>query len=161
MRSGSKTLRLLVGMGVFVGFLCLGDESFRVGEVLSLPPLKDGRGKPFEMRPGDFRVALLDTPGDSGEASPPKDPGWFEKNQVLMMVNISGLSGFKQRIARSRMASKPFRLVVVDDTTLAARFPKEPGRLTLMRLDGQGMITEILFVAPGPPLQEAVAETAR
>jgi len=136
-------------------------EPFQVGGAFSLPAGLDQHGKDLTFSAKEYRTVIFDTPGDSGAAEPPKDPQWFQKNQALMIVNISGFSAFKRRIARSRMESKPFRMLVMEDADLAARFPRKEGTLTVIRLDDQGVITAITFAAPGKELQDAVTAPAK
>jgi len=137
-----------------------GAEPLRVGDTLTLPAGVDQHGEPLSFDPKEFRTVLFDTPGDSGAAEPPRDPQWFQKNQALLIVNISGFSAFKRRIARARMESKPFRILVMDDAALAARFPRKEGTLTVVRVDDRGAITAIAFAAPGKDLQDAVTTPA-
>ena len=89
------------------------------------------------------------------------DPQWFDKNHALLVVNISGLSAFKRRIARGRMESKPFRLLVVEDADAAARFPRQKDKFTVLRLDDRGSVTEIVYAAPGRELQDLFAPAPR
>ncbi|MBN8245977.1 MAG: hypothetical protein J0L84_00885 [Verrucomicrobia bacterium] len=161
MRFGTRAwiVCLLVGCG-FAPILHAA-EVFRVGGPFSLPQGTDQHGKELAFSSKEYRTVIFDTPGDSGAAEPPKDPQWFQNNQALMVVNISGFSGFKRRIARSRMESKPFRILVMEDADLAARFPRKEGTLTVIRVDEQGLITAITFAAPGKELQEAVAAPAK
>ncbi len=158
-----------LGLGFWIGGLLLfgtaatsfSAELFQVGDPLTLPAGVDQHGQPLSFDPKEFRAVLFDTPGESGDAESPKDPQWFQKNQALMIVNISGFSAFKRRIARSRMESKPFRILVLEDADLAARFPQKEGALTVVRVDAQGAITAIVFAAPGQELQDAVTAPAK
>ena len=149
---------LTVYLGAVTG---LGAEPYQVGDVFRPPPGSDQHGKAFDVKPGDFHAVLFDTPGEGGDAEPPKDPQWFDKNRALLLVNISGFSGFKRRIARGRMESKPFRMLVVEDADAAARFPRQKGKFTVLRLDDMGAITQIQYAAPGKELQDLFAPDAR
>jgi hypothetical protein len=84
---------------------------------------------------------------------------WFAKNQALLVINISQFSSIKRKIAKSRMKSKPFKMLIVEDKAVAAKFPTEKGKFTVVELDDKGTITAIKFAAPGPELKEVVAGT--
>ena|SRR5437899_1771060 len=118
----------------------------------------DQHGTAFTFKANDAKFILFDTPGESGPSEQPKDAGWFDKNHALLLVNITDLSFFKRKLARSRLESKPFRLLVVDNENAAARFPTEKGKLTVLLLDNQGRIASIRFAAPGKEVQTLVAE---
>ena len=152
-------------LATLVGWLAFGQfleaDPYRVGDTFVVPTGADQHGKALEAKPGEYRAVIVDTPGESGSAEPPKDPQWFEKNHALLVVNISGLSAFKRRIARGRMESKPFRLLVVEDADAAARFPRQKDKFTVLRLDDRGSVTEIVYAAPGRELQDLFAPAPR
>src|SRR5262245_53699419 len=75
----------------------------------------DQHGEAFTFKAGDAKFIQFDAPGESGESPQLQDPEWFSKNRTLLVVNISELSFFKRKVARSRMKEKPFRLLVVDE----------------------------------------------
>lgn len=132
-------------------------EVYRVGDLLELPQGVDQHSQPFVVKAGDYRAVIFDTPGEGGDAEPPKDPKWFDDHHALLLVNISEFSAFKKRMARGRMESKPFRILVVEDPEAAARFPRQKGKFTVLRLDDKGVITGILYAAPGKELQDLFA----
>lgn len=112
----------------------------------------DQHGTAFTFKPGSAKFVVFDTPGEGGPAESPQDPNWFEKHQALMVVNLTELSALKRRVARSRMESKPFRLLVVDDKNVAAKFPRQKEKFTVLLVDEQGKITDIRYAAPGKEL---------
>jgi hypothetical protein len=70
---------------------------------------------------------------------------------------LSEFSGWKRRIARSRLESKPFRILAVNDKDVAARFPRQKKKFTVLLLDDKRAITEIRYAAPGKELQEMLS----
>jgi hypothetical protein len=131
---------------------------YKVGDSFVGFTAPNQHGTNVTFKAGAAKFILFDTPGESGEAVTLKDPGWFAKHRALLLVNISELSSFKARIARSRMAAKPFPLLVVADQSVAGRFPKSKGKFSVLVLDDQGAITGIQFAAPGQELQDLVTE---
>ena len=135
-------------------------DAYSVGDSFVGFSVPDQHGKQFNFKAGDAKFILFDTPGESGRSEHPQDPDWFAKHHILLVINISELSSIKRRIARSRMESKPFQLLVVDVKGIAERFPREMGKFSVLELNEQGTITAIRFASPGKDLQEAVAGEA-
>ncbi|HAB18585.1 MAG TPA: hypothetical protein PLX89_05635 [Verrucomicrobiota bacterium] len=156
MISRSWAVGLIAGL-LLVAVPRVRADVYRVGDQFGGFKGVDQHGKEFVFEPGSWRFIIFETPGESGEAAPPKDPEWFDKNRAVMMVNISEFSSFKKRIARGRLESKPFRLIVIDDKDLAGRFPRQQGKFTVLQLDDKGVITAISHPAPGKELQALIA----
>ena len=114
----------------------------------------DQHGADFIFKAADARVILFDTPAPNGEPQQSPEPDWFAKNHVLPVVNISALSFIKRNVAQTRMAAKPYRLLVLDNKSSAERFPVQTGKFTVLFLNERGIITDIRFAAPGQELQE-------
>jgi peroxiredoxin len=133
-------------------------DLYKIGDSFVSFTAPDQHGTNVTFKAGDAKFILFDTPGESGESVALKDPGWFTKNRALLLVNISELSSFKARIARSRMAAKPFRLLVVAEKSVAEKFPQTKGKFSVLVLDDKGAITSIKFAAPGQELQALVTE---
>ena len=131
-------------------------DLYKVGDSFVGFSAPDQHGTAVTFTAGDAKVILFDTPGESGESPPLQDSSWFTKNRALLLVNISELSFVKRRVARSRMEAKPFRLLVVEAKSVADKFPRAPGKFSVLVLDDQGVITAIKFAAPGKELQDLV-----
>ena len=114
----------------------------------------DQHGTNVTFEAGVARVILFDTPAANGESRPSPEPDWFVKNHVLLVVNTSDLSFIKRKAAQTRMATKPYRLLVVDNKSIAERFPVQTGKFTVLFLNQRGVITDIRFAAPGQELRE-------
>jgi len=114
----------------------------------------DQHGADVTFRAGDARVILFDTPAATGASQPSPEPGRLARNHVLPVVNTSDLSFLKRKVAQTRMAAKSYRLLVVDNKSIAGRFPVQNGKFTLLFLSEQGVIIDIRFAAPGKELRE-------
>jgi len=114
----------------------------------------DQHGADFTFKAGDAKVILFDTPAADGTPQQSPEPDWFAKNHVLPLVNISALSFVKRNVAQTRMAAKTYRLLVVDNKSIAERFPVQQGKFTVLFLNERGVITDIRFAAPGQELRE-------
>ena len=118
----------------------------------------DQHDRPFTFKPGDANFIIFDTPGLSGPSAAPQDSAWFDKHHALLIVNISDLSYFKRKVARSRLQSKPFRSLVLADKDTASRFPRQDGKLTVLLVNAEGTITDIRYAAGGKELQTLLSD---
>jgi hypothetical protein len=114
----------------------------------------DQHGADVTFKAADAKVILFDTPAPNGEPQQSPEPDWFAKNHVLPVVNISALSFIKRNVAQTRMAAKPYRLLVVDNKNIAERFPVQTRKFTVLFLNQRGVIIDIRFAAPGQELRE-------
>jgi hypothetical protein len=136
--------------------ICLAARAdvYKAGDSLIGFSAPDQHGTVVTFRAGDARVILFDTPAATGSSQPSPDPDRFGKNHVLPVVNTSDLSFLKRKVAQTRMAAKTYRLLVVDNKSIAERFPVQNGKFTLLFLSQQGVITDVRFAAPGQELRE-------
>ena len=132
-------------------------DVYKAGDSLVGFSASDQHGTIVTFRAGDARVILFDTPAATGASQPSPDPDRFAKNHVLPVVNISDLSFLKHKVAQTRMAAKSYPLLVVDNKSIAGRFPVQNGKFTLLFLSEHGVITNIRFAAPGKELRELLA----
>jgi hypothetical protein len=132
-------------------------DVYKAGESFVGFSAPDQHGTAVTFKAGDARVILFDTPAASGEPKQSPEPDWFTRNQVLPVINITDLSFIKRDIARSRMTAKSYRLLVVDNKSVAERFPIEQGKFTVLFLNEQGVITDIRFASPGKELRELLS----
>jgi len=145
-------IRAIISLIFMVFALAAQADAYKSGDSFVGFKAADQHGTPFTFKPGSIRFVIFDTP--EGEASEsPQDPKWFEKHHALMVINLTELSAFKRRIARSRAESKPFSLLLVEDKDVAAKFPRQKEKFTVLLVDEQGKITDVKFVTPGKELQ--------
>ncbi len=144
---------------VSLAFLCCSarGEVYKTGDSFVGFSAPDQHGGNVTFAAGDARVILLDTPAPTGEPRQSASPDWFAKNHVLPVINISGLSFIKRDVARSRIAAKPYRMLVVDNKSVAERFPRQEGKFTVLFLDDKGVITDIRFASAGKELRDLLA----
>ena len=156
----TTTTRALLGLfGIILSCFQATADVYKPGDTFIGFKAVDQRDSAFTFKAGDARFILLDTPGESGQASAPSDASWFDKHHALLIVNISELSYLKRKVAHSRLASKPFRVLVLSDKDAAARFPKQSGKFTVLIVDEKGAITAIRHAAPGAELQSLIGDT--
>jgi len=144
---------------VFLAAMCLAAKAhaYKAGDSFIGFSAPDQHGTDVTFKAGDARVILFDTPAADGQSRPSPEPDWFAKNHVLPVVNISDLSFFQRKVAQSRLAAKTYRVLVVDNKSIAERFPTQNGKFTVLFLSAQGVITDIRFAAPGSELRGLLA----
>lgn len=128
-------------------------DVYKAGDSFTGFSAPDQHGADVTFKAGEARVILFDTPVANGESRPSPEPDWFVKNHVLPVVNISDLSFFQRKAAQSRLAAKTYRVLVVDNKSIAERFPVQDGKFTVLFLSERGVITDIRFAAPGNELR--------
>jgi len=131
-------------------------ELYKAGGKFDGFSVADQHGNAFTYKPGACRFVIFEVAGEAGSSSQPRDPNWFDAHRAVLVVDISGLSSFKRRIARSRMEAKSFRILAVEDADLAGRFPREKDKFTVLTLDDQGLIASVQFASAGKELQDLV-----
>lgn len=149
----SVITRRLLGLMLLAVSLTATAEAYRAGDSLVGFKATDQHGAAFAFKAGDTRFVIFDTPGEGVVSESPQDPKWFEKHHALMVVNLTELSAFKRKIARSRAESKAFQILLVEDKDVAAKFPRQKEKFTVLLVDDQGKITQIRYVTPGKELQ--------
>ena len=155
--SRARNLHVFVGLSLLLIGLPAAAGPYRTGDSFNGFAAADQRGAPFTFKAGAYRYIIFETAGETDSSAQPKDPDWFENHHAVLLVDITELSAFKRRIARSRMESKPFKIVVVDNKDAAARFPKQQEKFTVLLLDETGKITDIRYAAPGKELQDLLS----
>jgi hypothetical protein len=156
------TISLPTGLGLFalIAFCAQATaEVYKPGDTFIGFKAVDQHDSAFTFKAGDAKFILFDTPGESGQSSAPSDASWFDKHHALLVVNISEFSYFKRKASHSRLESKPFRLLVLNDKGAAERFPRQPGKFTVLVLDPKGTITDVRYAAPGVELKALLDDT--
>jgi len=143
---------------LFLGIVTHADP-YKVGDSFVGFAAPDQHGTNFTFQAGAARFIVFEVAGESGTSAQPSDPNWFDNHRALVLVDTSKLSAFKRRIAHSRMNSKPFRILVVENADSAARFPTQNGKFTVLLLDEKGAITDIKFASAGKELQDLLTST--
>ncbi len=153
-RMSSSRVCFIAILGLLAFCLPAKADPYAVGGSFVGFKAPDQHGVAYAFKAGDANFVLFDTPGENGESAGPQDPNWFTEHHALLIVNISQFSFIKRDIARSRLESKPYRALVVSDTSLAARFPIQAGKVTIFTLDNKGKITAIRYATPGKEVQD-------
>lgn len=148
----SVITRSLVGLVLMTLSFTARAQVYKAGDSFVGFKAADQHGTAFTFKAGSTRFVIFDTPGEAPSESP-SDPKWLEKNRALMVINLTEFSAFKRRIARSRAAEKAFQILLVEDKDVAAKFPRQKEKFTVLLLDDQGKVTDIRFVTPGKELQ--------
>lgn len=81
-----------------------------------------------------------------------KGSTWLEDNQAAFLANIYGMPAVGRFFALPKMQKYPHRILLGDNENLLDRYPMQDGKLTVLDLDRDGIITAIRFLDPGKDL---------
>lgn len=124
-------------------------EPLQPGETLPAFSLKDQHDQPFTFSPGPHLVLVGFSMGVGKQANAflARQPADFlAQHHALFIANIYGMPAIGRFFALPKMKKYPHRILLADDEHLLDRFPNQPGKLTVLRLDALAKITSVEFV---------------
>lgn len=130
-----------------------------VGDVFSVPALADQFDQPLPVT-ADTALLLFATDMDgnrlANDALEAAAPTCREAPRVVYVADISGMPALVSRfIALPKMRERPYRIALDRSGTDTAALPREPGRVTLLHL--QGLRVTQLQTGGAVELQQAIA----
>lgn len=154
---------MVIAMGVLAALPAMGAEAYRAGDALDAFTVNDQHEKPFTFTAGATRVILVTFDMPSGKkanawlSAQPAD--LLDKHQAVFLSNIYGMPGVGRFFALPKMKKYPHRILLGDDEHLLDRYPKQDGKLTVLRVDAQGKIEAVSFVDPEAGLAAVFARS--
>lgn len=130
-----------------------------VGDRLSVPALADQFDQPLPVT-ADTALMLFATDMDgnrlANDALQAAAPNCRVAPRVVYVADISGMPALVSRfIALPKMRERPYRIALDRSGTDTAALPREPGRVTLLHL--QGLRVTQLQTGGAVELQQAIA----
>ena len=113
---------------------------------------KDQHENAFVFKPAETRFLLVSHDMETGKkanaalTSLGKD--FLKEKKAVYMANIHGMPGIGRMFAMPKMKKYNHRIVLGEDATLVARFPQEPGKVTILALK-KGKVNSVKYWAPG------------
>ena len=142
--------------------LALRAAPYQKGDKFEAFTTKDQHDKEFTYS-GDSRlvlVAFVMSVGKATNAYLEKQPATFlDDHQAIFISNIYGMPGIGRTFALPKMRKYPHRILLADAEGFLARYPTAADKLTVLRLDDQGVVTAIDFVDPKSGLPAVFAAT--
>jgi hypothetical protein len=124
---------------------------YQKGDKFEAFTTKDQHDKEYTY-PGGARlvlVAFVMPVGKATNAYLEKQPASFlDDHKAIYLSNIYGMPGIGRTFALPKMRKYPHRILLADAENFLARYPSAENKLTVLRLDDQGIVTDIQFVDP-------------
>lgn len=157
----SATRSRLRSLLTAICFVCLGlgaraetakpAEPYKAGDALAAFTTKDQHGKEYTFAPGVKTVVIAFTMGvgkDTNRFLEKQPADFLETHGAIFIANIHGMPGIGRTFAMPKMRKYPHRILLADEEHFLDRYPKEDGKVTVLRLGAAGTITAIEFVDP-------------
>jgi hypothetical protein len=123
----------------------------KAGDTVPAFPAKDQFGKAFNFEPG-LRFLLLGFDMTVSKQANLKladlGAGWLEKHQAAYVLDVHTMPAVARLFALPKMRKYPHRIILGEDESLLAPFPRQAGRITLLVLARDLKIQEIRFWNP-------------
>jgi hypothetical protein len=136
-------------LAVFISPLRAGELA--VGQTVPAFVAQDQFGKEFKLTP-ELHFLLVGLDMDTSKAANLKlaalGPGWLEKHGAAYLLDIHTMPGIARFFAFPKMRKYPQRIILGDDESLLALFPRKPERITVLVLTGKNEIKEIRYWSP-------------
>lgn len=140
---------LLAAAGLVAGCMSGGgpEPEFAEGEPFPERTLNDQHGDPVEL-PGNARVILKTVEAaPAGVANAVLDGMGAEAREALGIIYIADIhempSQPMQNVVLPRMQAREYSIVVTSSEADAGFLPHEPEQVTVVLLDGEGVVTDV------------------
>jgi hypothetical protein len=122
-----------------------------VGDAVPAFSAQDQFGKDFKFVPG-LHFLLFGHDMATGKAANLKladlGSGWLEKHGAAYVLDIHTMPAVARFFALPKMRKYPQRIILGEDQSLLALFPRQSGRITILVLRDTGKIQEIRYWNP-------------
>lgn len=149
---------------LFIGLLYSGHlfaETLAVGETLPSFSVEDQHGKPFTYD-GQLRVLLVSFDMASGKQTnailSEKSKDYLSKKNAAFLSNIYGMPSVGRFFALRKMRKYPHKILLGDNENLLLHYPKEEGKVTILKLGNDKKILAITFWDPSKEPLESLLD---
>ena len=129
---------------------CLADP-YAAGERIASFSAKDQHKKDFTLDTKGTRFLLVSHDMDTGKAAnavlTTLGADYLPDRKAVYVANIHGMPGVGRMFALPKMRKYAHRIILGDDDALIAKFPAQPGKVTVLKLSG-GRISSIKYWDP-------------
>ncbi|GAA5484255.1 hypothetical protein [Haloferula sargassicola] len=145
-----KVRSLLLLLLALFALPCLA-EPYKTGQKIDAFSAQDAHKKAFTLDPSGTRYLLVSHDMDTGKAAnaalDAKGAPFLPSKKAVFMANIHGMPGIGRMFALPKMRKYAHRIILGDDAGLMARFPQQPGKVTVLKISG-GKISSIQYWDP-------------
>lgn len=125
---------------------------YQKGDRVDAFQAKDQHDHAFTLKPTSTRFLLVSHDMETGKKANAALTTVGKENlankKVVYLANIHGMPGVGRMFALPKMRKYSHTIILGDDAGLIARFPQEPGKVTVLKLDG-GKVESVKFWTPG------------
>lgn len=135
-------------------------EAYKIGDVFAPFTTKDQHDKTYTLEPGVRMVIVSFDMGSGKDVNgylERKPADFLASQQAVFIANIYGMPGVGRMFAMPKMRKYPHRILLADEEHFLDRYPVKKGRLTVLRLDGQGRVEGVEFPDPEKELNALFA----
>jgi len=137
-------------LGLFLLTFAPAAEPYRVGSVVAPFSAKDQHGEPFKLG-ADCRALMVSFDMATGKQANAKlsalGRDFLPQRHAIYVANIHGMPAIGRAFALPKMRGYAHRIVLADDDTLLAPFPRQEKRITVLGLRA-GKVVSIRFWNP-------------
>jgi hypothetical protein len=135
-----------------VGAMTAISAPYEKGQRVDAFQAKDQHENAFTLKPAETDYLLVSHDMDTGKKANGVLTGmgknYLEGRKAVYMANIHGMPGIGRMFALPKMKKYEHRIILGDDEALIARFPSQPGKVTVIALKG-GKVESIKYWTPG------------
>jgi hypothetical protein len=150
---GSRRNALFLGVfALMLSWSPADAAELTVGDAVPMFSAKDQFGKDFKFEPG-LKFLLLGFEMGIGKEANRKladlGAGWLEAHGAAYVLDVHSMPAIARVFALPKMRKYPQRIILGDDETMLAPFPRKPERITILVLAADGKIREVRYWNPG------------
>lgn len=127
-------------------------ETYKPGSAIKPFSAKDQFGRDYTFRKGT-KFLLVSFDMETGKAANQDLAAlggkYLQDKGAVYLSNIHGMPGIARVFAFNKMKKYPHAIVLCDDANLLTPYPKQVGKVTVLKLDGAAKITGIKYWTPG------------
>ncbi len=129
---------------------CLAD-TYSGGDRVDAFSAEDQHGKAFTFEPSKVRFLLVSHDMDTGKAAngvlTTLGETYLPDRKAVYLANIHGMPKVGRMFALPKMRKYAHRIILGDDDALIAKFPSQPGKITVLKLSG-GKVSSVNYWEP-------------
>ena len=125
---------------------------YEIGQRVESFQAKDQYETPFTLKPAETRFLLVSHDMETGKKANAvlttlgKD--YLPAKKAVYLANIFGMPGIGRFFALPKMKKYAHPIILGDDEALIARFPQQPGKVTVLAL-ADGKLQAVSYWTPG------------
>ncbi|MES2437545.1 MAG: hypothetical protein V4584_00670 [Verrucomicrobiota bacterium] len=125
---------------------------YETGQAVEPFTTRDQHEKEFVFKPKETQYLLVSHDMETGKkanaALNALGKDYLGSKKAVYMANIFGMPGIGRMFAMPKMKKYSHRIILADDAALIAKFPAQPGKVSVLALSG-GKVRSVSYWTPG------------